>query len=540
MKILQEAIQKSRSEISCDTETNWTNNWNERYCLGIAIATDSEEFYVSVKHQTWMIKNEKNVQPPPDLISNLQVPVIFHNAKFDLQILKKAGVLPPQDFYDTMLMAHLIDENRLSFSLEELAQDLLGVGKDVKLQKLMKSVQWNDVPAFAMARYAERDARVTLDLYHALKPWFGDYEEVWNVDKQFLLVLQNLEEKGLLINRALAEELKERCETRLVELVGLIGFDPAKTKILQQKLFDEPPFGLGLRVRGSTPGGKPQVNDEFLEQTNHPICGLILEWRGLNKQLTAYYNPYLEQTKSNGRLHASYKQHGTVTGRLSCADPNLQQIPREGRVKKLFMPDPGYELWEVDYRNIEMRLAAVYSEEPLLLETFKEEGDVHQKTANELGISRQDAKTINFLIIYGGGETKLATQLGITQVKAAKYLRQYRDLYRNLFRTMYSAEQVVDDLHFIKMWSGRRRHFKWQSEHRKAFNSIIQGGSFEIVKRSMIKLEEAGFDQRCQVHDSVWLQVSSEDEVIKAQALMEDWTEPTFDLKFTTDRKRLN
>jgi DNA polymerase I-like protein with 3'-5' exonuclease and polymerase domains len=131
-------------------------------------------------------------------------------------------------------------------------------------------------------------------------------------------------------------------------------------------------------------------------------------------------------------------------------------------------------------------------------------------------------------------------QLGISQLKAAKYLRQYRELYRNLFKTMFYAEQTADDLHFIKMWSGRRRHFKWQSEHRKAFNSIIQGGSFEIVKRSMILLDNAGYDQRCQVHDSVWLQVSEESEVEKAQVLMEEWTEPVFDLKFTTDRKRLN
>jgi len=509
--------------------------------MGIALATDDEEFYIPVRHETWMIKNEQNVQPPADLLSSLNVPVVFHNAKFDLQILKKAGVQPPKEFYDTMLMAHLIDENKLfGYSLEDLATELLGVGKDLAMAKLMKSVKWNDVPSFAMARYAKQDARITLDLYHKLKPYFLEYEEVWKVDREFLLVLQRLEERGMLVDRKMAAELKIRCEERLKELISLIGFDPAKSNTLQQKLFDEPPFGLGLKVLTRTPTGRAQVNDDFLETSNHPICGLILEFRKLNKQLTGYYIPYLEMTKSDGRLHAGFKQHGTVTGRLSCADPNLQQIPRDGKVKKLFLPDPGYQLWEIDYKNIEMRLAAVYSEEPGLLETFKAEGDVHQTTANELGISRQDAKTINFLIIYGGSQRKLSQQLGVSEQTASKYLKKYKELYRELFKCMYRAERAADELNWVQMWGGRRRHFKQQYEHRKAFNSLIQGGAFEIVKRSMIKLEEAGFDQRCQVHDSVWLQVSSEDEVKKAQQICEEWTEPIFDLRFTTDRKRLN
>jgi DNA polymerase-1 len=266
-----------------------------------------------------------------------------------------------------------------------------------------------------------------------------------------------------------------------------------------------------------------------------------LENSKIKKLTTSYYNSYKELCEGYGRLHPSFKQHGTVTGRLSCADPNMQQIPRDSPIKKLFLPEPGKQLWEIDFRNIEMRLAAVYSKEPALLEIFRTEGDAHQLTADLLGISRQFAKVINFLIIYGGGKEALSYQLGIAPNKAARILDDYNNAYPRLYGARIAASNAcISHGGWIRMWSGRRRHFTSAYEYHKAFNSIIQGGAFEIVKRAMLNLY--AFDIRNQVHDSVWLMINEDNaeyEVKEAEHLMSSWTEETFNLPFTVESKRL-
>ena len=335
-------------------------------------------------------------------------------------------------------------------------------------------------------------------------------------------------------------DLQGQCYTRLNEIKAELKFDPAKPSQLIPKLFSDPPVGYGLKVLERTPGGKPKVSDKFLQVTNHPVCGLIREFRQINKQLTSYYNAYERLCSGYGRLHASFKQHGTVTGRLSCADPNMQQIPRDSPVKGLFKPEPGYQLWEIDFKNIEMRLAAVYSQEPTLLQTFKEEGDVHQLTADLLGISRQHAKTINFLVIYGGGANALSNQLNLPAKECQVILSRFRQAYPKLFAVAQACTSAAEQNGgWVRMWSDRRRHFMWSSEYHKAFNSIVQGGSFEIVKRSMLKLQEAKFDMRNQVHDSVWLMVKDKSEVEEAEHIMANWTEDLFGLKFSVESKRL-
>jgi DNA polymerase-1 len=245
-------------------------------------------------------------------------------------------------------------------------------------------------------------------------------------------------------------------------------------------------------------------------------------------------------SRANARIHPTFKQHGTLTGRLSCADPNLQQIPRDSEIKKLFLPDEGKQLWEFDYRNIEMRLAAVYAKEETMLETFRQEGDIHQLVADTLGIDRQLAKIVNFLILYGGGRNKLAQQIKCTPAKADTILGSYRTNYPGLFTVAQTANDKAEINGYIQMWSGRRRHFKYESEYHKAFNAVIQGGAFEIVKRSGLALYEAGYDLRNQVHDSWWIQLSPGESHDKIRSIMEDWTMDSFGLRFTVDEKRLN
>lgn len=516
--------------------------------MGVAFYVGGQTFYVPVAHDSWMTPDTKNLTLPSDLLEDLGAPLVFHNAKFDFHVLKKLGIRIPDnlDFYDTMLMRHYINENEFDFSLESMAKKYVGEGKEKELSRVMsKEMKWEETPAFAMAKYAEVDCRRTYELYHASIGAFETYRAVWEIDRKFLLLLLDMEEKGLQMDTEKCLSLKKMCEDRLEKIQEELGFNPNKQKELHERLFSPPPLGYGLKVLSRTAKtNKPQVNRTFMERTNHPVCGLLLEHSELKKQLTSYYNSYLKLTEGYGRVHPSYKQHGTVSGRLSCADPNMQQLPRDSPIKSLFLPEPGYELWEIDFRNIELRLAAVYSKDPNLLEIFKAEGDVHQLTADLVGISRQDAKMVNFLVTFLGGAELLASKLNKPVSVTTRFVKGFKESYPRIFATARAAEEAVENNGgWIKLWSGRRRHFKWPSEYRTAWNAIIQGGSFEIVKRAMLRLQNEGFDIRNQVHDSVWLMIptgKSGELIPKAESIMADWTEEMFGLKFSVDSKRLS
>jgi DNA polymerase-1 len=504
-----------------------------------------DTFYVPIGHRDSWLGSAHNVQLDPYFLTHVGAPYLFFNAKFDIHVLINAGYHFPEElkFFDTMIMCHMIEENEKQYSLERMAQKYVGAGKVSTRNMHGKDILWEDIPQKIMAIYACQDAKVTYDLYMAVKDRFELYLNQWEkYDSKFLWCLQRMEKRGVITDLEKAAVQKAMCTKRIAEIDFQLGFNPKIKKILHSKLFDDPPVGYGLKPLTRTKKrGDPQVNIKFYENTNHPVCGLLLERSKLEHLVTAYYQSYENLCGGYGRLHASYLQHGTVTGRLSCKNPNMQQIPRESPIKSLFLPDEGKELWEIDYANLEMRIAAVYSKEPALLDIFRSEGDVHQLTADLLGISRQFAKVINFLIIYGGGAPALSTQLGVSIKEGASFLRGFDEAYPRLKACRDAAtEAVYGNGGYVKMWSGRRRHFRFESDYHKAFNSLCQGGGFEIVKRGMVKLGDK--DIVNQVHDSVWIQVNKEtaqEEVKEAEMLLSDWTKPAFGLHFRVDSKRL-
>lgn len=473
----------------------------------------------------------------------------MHSAAFDLMVLRKAGIyVPSLNIWDTMLMSHYIDENVMGstgHSLESLSKRYLKDEKKTELSKAMRD-NWEKVPPYVMAQYAETDASLTRDLYfilqqHMEKEWIDQWE---NYDREFMLLLVEIMRQGLLIDRELCQQLELQCQNRMDQILHELQFDPAKPSQLHSKLFGDPPHGLGFAVPSYTPNGKPQVSQSYLESVGHPVTSLCLEYRKLSKQKSSYFSAYLRlTTRDYPRLHTFLKQHGTVTGRLSGEEPNLQQIPREqygdAKVKDVFLPEPGKQLWEVDFRTIEYRLMAVYAQEERLLETFRNEGDFHQMIADDLKISRFAAKTVNYAMGYGAGVSRLAEELKVPTKMANEIHKKYRENLPLLFNKVVEAEEHADAHGEISMWNGRTRHFQYSSEHRKAFNAVVQGGAFEIVKRSMLLAATAGASISNQVHDSVWVNVDNEQEVIEIQKVMEDWTEEMFGLRFSTDRKLL-
>ena len=526
-----------------DTETNWTDDYEDRYLMGIALCAKGQSCYLPVGHLPFFGVEPENVTVPDNLFSKTVAKLVFHNAKFDIQILERANVkLPTGNFYDTMMMAHYIDENELSYSLDNLCRVYKVAGKAGKIAKAMKD-NWDNMLIDVMAQYAIQDVESTMALYHKLLPKFETYREVWEeVDREFTLLLAKMERKGILVDVPMCADLEKQCFDRMAQIEQELGFDPSKPSQLRSRLFDEPPFGLGLKPLSYTPKkNEPQVNKAFLEATNHPVCGLLLEYSELKKQMTSYFTPYQKKGGLAGRIHPSFKLHGTVTGRMSCENPNMQQVPRTSKVKDVFMPEKGCDLIEIDYSNIEMRLMAVYSQQPSLLEEFTpRKGDVHGRVASELGVDRFKAKTVNFLIGYGGGAGVLSKQLKISEREAKSILDKYKKTYKELFTTSYSAARSAEQNEgTVRLWSGRERHFKYPSEYHKAFNSVVQGGAFEIVKRSMLKLDAAGFDIRNQVHDSVWLNESDPLRVKEAERIMEEWVEELFGLPFYVESKVL-
>lgn len=543
--------------LALDTETNYTELRKERYLLGLGVTTDFNTWYIPVGHKPFMGEIVNNLQVPNDLCQDFTNPIIAHNVKFDcLEVLPNAGVkVPTGNLWCTMMMSVYIDENHIpGHDLDAVLATYIGERKKTMEQKALKKFGWVTAPPWAMGVYCEQDVSPLPKLYEVLRNKSKPIHlEQWEkYDRPFMILLNKIEERGILVDREKCLEWENLADLRLREIQEQLEFDPAKPSQLHPKLFDEPPFGLGLTVPSRTPKtNQPQVSLAWLEGVGHPVTALVYEYRKLAKQKSSYFSAYLRfTTRDYPRLHPNFKQNGTETGRLSCENPNLQQIPREeyadAHVKKLFLPEEGKELWEIDFRTIEYRLQAVYARSTKLLDLFENEGDFHQLVADDVSsklkipIERFKAKTINYLMSFGGGVGVLQKQLGVKYSVAEQIHKAYKASYPEIFDKADEAQRIAEDDMEIDLWSGRTRHFRYPSECRQAFNSVIQGGAFEIVKRSLIRLDEAGFDIANQVHDSVWIVVDNEKEVEEAQHIMEDWTKPIFGLSFRTDRKRLN
>lgn len=534
--------------IAVDTETNITELDHERFLVGISFyapGPDAEPFYYPIGHQEYILPIENG--PLFDFSEYLRpdVTLVFHNAKFDLKVLRTAGIdLLDFDFVDTMLWHHLLDSYRphdlASLEVKELHKT---VKKDLvkSIKTIREDAGMEGVPPIAMAIYASNDVVSTFELFALYRPRMeaAGLLEVWETDKKFLRLLVQIEERGLKLDRQHALHLAAQAKDRMREIQDQLPFDPSKPSQVIARFFGPVPDGLGLRPSKKTPGGKPSTDDEAMTAVNHPEAGLLLEFRGLQKATSTWFLGLANRADQRGYVHPDFRQHGTLTHRLSCSNPNSQNFPREGPVKKLFLPEEGCELIEFDYRAIEFRLAAWYSGDTDLIDVFRNNGDIHQFVADRLGIARQPAKNTNFTIIYAGGPSRIADTAGISLAEARTIYRDYRASYPKLFAIAEKCSELAEKRGYIKYWDGRRRIFHEGFEARKAFNSVIQGGAFQIIKRSMLVLQEMGVDIRNQVHDSIWVNVpigESKQPIIDA---MVDWTVERFEMPFDVEWKVL-
>lgn len=508
--------------IAFDIETTGLNPYGGDNLLGIAFSNGVESIYFcpfehpidreKMRKYDW----KKALQPIFDYGT-----FVGWNSKFDCQFLRKAGVdLSNCSVIDAMLLHHLADENKMSYSLKALSGDAKGQEAELDLalkgeaenkrKKADKGLMWKLPPA-VVAPYAEEDVNSTYRLYkEAVSMLRSDglislAQEVCD----YARVIEDMEAVGLKVNRRKCLEETIKCEARVEELRQELevqtwpGFNPGSPQQVQKWL------------------NVPSSAKAALEELDDPRTDLLLEYRGLSKAVSSFYHAFILRADRNGRMHASFRIHGTVTGRLSCADPNLQQLPRKSkewhRARYFVEASRGYKLISADLSQAELRLMAHYSEDPFLMQAYCEDGlDIHQMVAERLFISRDAAKTLNFGMCYGAGAEQVGRMLKISVPAAKDILIAHNKLMPGVKRLNYRLAGQADRDRHVRLWTGRmRRYPKGQGRDMSytAMNNVIQGGVAEIIRISMQRLSEtlpSECRMVCQVHDEILFECKTE------------------------------
>ncbi|MFI6737426.1 DNA polymerase [Nonomuraea sp. NPDC050451] len=467
-----------------------------------------------------------------DWIERPDVVLVMHNAKHDILALENLGInVRDKLYYCTMLETHFVNENLPNKGLDYVSKWLGGTPK-VKSDLMAKFIKWGGweaIPSDVIWEYAEHDACLAYYIHDKMYPRFkaeGYDGELWERERKFTDLIMRMERLGVPIDQDLCEQEiaygTERMETILREL----KHNPMSGADLKKLLIDE----MGIPSQKDTPTGRPSFDKEamglyetILEQRNDRTAQAILEYRGWQKTLSSNYRSYLELQSGNGTLHPSFKLHGTRSGRLSCEKPNLQQIPRSspkrwnGSLKRAFRARPGYRLFEADYSNLELRLAAVYSKEPNLVGPLQQGYKPFDSMAELLhGVEytdqqRQDVKVQTYMTLYGSGIKRLKDVFGLEHEEAKKRRSDWFGAYPEILKASQKAARLAERRGYVAMWTGRRRHLT-QKEGYKAFNSLLQGGAAELVKSVMLALDEVIDWVECrmllQVHDSVVFEIA--------------------------------
>jgi DNA polymerase-1 len=478
-------------------------------------------------------------------------PKVAHNAKFDIMVLAQHGLETRGSLFDTMVASWLVDPGG-SHGLKNLAWTRLGVEMTEITQLIgsgKKQITMAQVPVERVAPYACADADMTLRLVDGLTvdlEQLGLMSLFTDVEMPLVPVLIDMEQAGIRLDTAvlgqmsqsLTRDLRE-IEREIQDLVGH-GFNINSTQQLSDALFVK--LGLPTVRLKKNKSGHYSTAASVLEglRGQHPVIDLILEQRQLTKLMNTYVDalPQLVNPRT-GRIHTSFNQTGTVTGRISSSNPNLQNIPirtEKGReVRRAFVAQPGWWLVAADYSQVELRVMAHVSQDPGLLEAFGRDEDIHAATAaavldiplGEVTKSqRRIAKGVNFGLSYGQSAFGLARQTGMTQTQAAQFIETYFERYPGVLNYIEQTKRQAAEQGYVQTLLGRRRYFpglermrgpERSRAEREAINMPIQGTAADIIKIAMIgvhrALQEQGLSARMllQVHDELVLEVTDEE-----------------------------
>ena len=545
-KVIKEA---SKSDtVAIDTETTGLD-YIDSELVGISISFNAGEgFYIPIKHNDESIIQlplEDVINELKPLLENSEKKIIGQNIKFDKNILMKYGLKIASIKNDTMMMSYVLDASATRHNLDALASYYLGYKtstyEDVA-GKGAKQISFDDVPIDIATNYAAEDADITLRLYEELSPKLKNIESLNKLNEEIEIplieVLSDMERNGAILNAKVLNAQSKDLEERIIRLENkaykLAGeeFNLGSTKQLREIFFDK----LNYRVIKKTPGGQPSTDEKVLAELaeEYELPKVLLEHRTLSKLKSTYTDKLPNQISSlSGKVHTSFHQAVTTTGRLSSSDPNLQNIPirtEDGRrIRQAFEPSNGNKFISADYSQIELSVMAHLSIDPGLLSAFQEGEDVHSKTASEVfnvGIEdvssdlRRNAKAINFGLIYGISAFGLGKQLGITRNLAAEYMAMYFEKYPGVKQYMESTKESASQNGYVETLFGRRLYLKEinannalrrQASERAAINAPVQGTAADIMKIAMIRMYQALEKEKSeariilQVHDELIL-----------------------------------
>ena len=592
-------------EVAVDLETKDPNlttlgpGWarNDGHIIGIAVAAGEYKGYFPIRHE-----NGHNLDPRITMkwikkqMSVPEMNVIMHNATYDAGWLRAEGVEIKGRIIDTMVTGALVDENRWSFGLDAMARDYAGIRKDEKLLKAAaldrglnpKSEMYKLPPRF-VGGYAEMDAVATLALWQALKVLIDKEElwDVWNLEIDLIPCMLDMRTKGVRVDLEKAELNKKMLREQSKYLRGVLEKEAnmevdiwASASI--QKMFDK----LKLEYP-RTEKGAPSFTKSFLNEHPAKIAQVLVKLREFDKADSTFIDSILRH-ETNGRIHTELHstrrdQGGTVTGRFSSSNPNLQQIPaRDPDIKRLirglFIPEEGCKWGSFDYSSQEPRLLVHFASmipsairHPVVDEIVEEfnngDVDLHQMVADLANITRKQAKTVNLGIMYGMGVAKLADQLGISKTDAKDLIERHHSKVPFVKGLADLASKQGDKNGQIRTLMGRKSRFHlWEpvtfgagkplpydeavKEYGgaggrgirraftyKALNKLIQGSAADQTKKAMLDCYNEGFTPMLTVHDELCFNIESEEQTARIKEIMETGIKLSIPSKIDVDIK---
>jgi len=518
----------TKAELIClDTETDGLES-NAARLIGFAFATvPGRGWYLPLQHDYLGAPPQL---PMADVVARLKPiledparPKLGQHIKFDLNVLERHGLSVRGVAYDTMLESYVLDAAGNRHDMDTLAEKYLG-HRTIKFEdvcgKGKNQITFNQVALDKAADYSAEDADITLRLHHALYPRVAQIPTLLSVftsmEMPLVPVLAKIEQNGVRVDARLLAQISSELATHMAELqrqvFELAGgeFNLGSPKQLQVILYEK----LQLPILGKTPKGEPSTAEDVLEElaAQHPLPRLILDWRGMSKLRSTYTeNLPLSINPRSGRIHTSYHQAVAATGRLSSADPNLQNIPvrtAEGRrIRQAFVAESGNALLSIDYSQIELRLMAHLSGDERLQAAFRQGLDIHQATAAEIfgmpleqvgSEQRRAAKAINFGLIYGMSAFGLASRLGIPRAEAADYIERFFTRYPGVKQFMDRTREQSRKDGYVETLFGRRLYLPninsrnaalRQYAERTAINAPLQGTAADLIKKAMITVD---------------------------------------------------
>ena len=556
---------KAAELIAVDTETT-SLDYMIADLVGISVAVEpGEAAYIPFGHDYLgvpeQLSRELVLAAVKPLLEDPGIKKVGQNLKYDMSIFAQHGIALQGIEFDTMLESYVLDSVATRHDMDSLAEKYLGE-QTIKFAdvagKGAGQLTFNQIALEIAGPYAAEDADITLRLHQVLWPQVSAHTSLGKVFTDIELplvpVLSRIERTGALVDDTLLFQQSQELALRLAELEreawDLAGqeFNLASPKQLGDILFTK----LEIPILKKTAKGAPSTKEEVLQELalDYPLPKVLIEHRGLAKLKSTYTDKLpVMINRTTKRIHTSYNQSGTATGRLSSSDPNLQNIPvrnAEGRrVRQAFIPAEGSKMVAADYSQIELRIMAHLSEDPSLLAAFAAGQDIHRATAAEVFSThpeqvtidqRRSAKAINFGLIYGMSAFGLAKQLNIGRKQAAEYIDTYFDRYPGVLNYMNSVRSTAAEAGYVETYFGRRLYLpeinsrngmRRQAAERTAINAPMQGTAADIIKLAMISVDDwlQNSDLRSvmimQVHDELVLEVPEDELQVVSEGLMQ-------------------